>query len=121
MRSNLNHEEFNSFCFSLPSSTYVRQWRGKHVWKIGDKLFAIGAWLNHSPAWTFKVTQTSFEILKDRRGFRPAPYFASRGLSWIQYFSSTGVADGDFKLYLRNSYEIVRRGLGKKKIELGLN
>ncbi|MEH2623317.1 putative DNA-binding protein (MmcQ/YjbR family) [Bradyrhizobium sp. AZCC 1719] len=29
------------FCRALPANTYVVQSGGSHVWKIGDKVFAI--------------------------------------------------------------------------------
>ena len=35
---------FNAFCRTLPATTYVCQWGGSHVWKIGGKVFAIGSW-----------------------------------------------------------------------------
>ena len=38
------YEEFNNLCKSLPATTYVVQWGDSHVWKVGGKVFAIGAW-----------------------------------------------------------------------------
>ena len=39
----MTFEEFNAFCRSLPATTYVVQWGGSHVWKVGGKVFAIGS------------------------------------------------------------------------------
>ena len=50
------------------------------------------------------------------------PYFASRGMTWIQHYAQPGLSDAELKDYLRGSHRIVSRGLSKKKQrELGLN
>ena len=72
-------KEYNAFCKSLPATTYVVQWGGSHVWKVGGKVFAIGGWDDGGePHITFKVSPLAYEMLKDKRGLRPAPYLASR-------------------------------------------
>ena len=117
----MTYEEFNGFCRALPATTYVVQWGGSHVWKVGGKVFAIGGWQNDEPSFTFKVNDVAFEMLRDQPGLRPAPYLASRGLKWIQHFAKPGLSDGELKDYLRQSYVIVAMGLSKKKrAELGL-
>ena len=40
----MTYKEYNAFCKSLPATTYVMQWGGSHVWKVGGKVFAIGGW-----------------------------------------------------------------------------
>jgi predicted DNA-binding protein (MmcQ/YjbR family) len=117
----LTYDEYNAFCRALPATTYVMQWGGAHVWKVGGKVFAIGGWADGAPAYTFKVSDISFEILQDQPGLRPAPYLASRGMKWIQHHASPGLADAELKDYLRESHRIVALGLSKKKQrELGL-
>jgi predicted DNA-binding protein (MmcQ/YjbR family) len=115
------YKQFNAFCRALPATTYVVQWGGSHVWKVGGKVFAIGGRQNDEPSFTFKVSELSYEILKAQPGLRPAPYLASRGLTWIQHFERPGLSDEDLREYIRQSYVIVSKGLSKKKrIELGL-
>lgn len=80
----MTYDDFNAFCAVFPAATYVKQWGGSHVWKVGGKVYAIGGWADERPAFTFKVSQVAFEVLKDRPGLRPAPYLASRGMTWIQ-------------------------------------
>ena len=63
----------------MPATTHVVQWGGSHVWKVGGKVFAIGGWSEAEPRFTFKVSDVSFEVLKEQPGLRPAPYLASRG------------------------------------------
>lgn len=117
----MTHEEYNEFCGALPATSYVVQWGGSHVWKVGGKVFAIGGWHADEPSFTFKVSDIAFEMLGDRPGLRPAPYLASRGLKWIQHFAAPGLEDDALRDYIRASYSIVSRGLPKKKrIELGL-
>jgi predicted DNA-binding protein (MmcQ/YjbR family) len=117
----MTYDEFNKFCRALPATTYVVQWGGAHVWKVGGKVFAIGGWENEAASFTFKVTAIAYEILKEQPGLRPAPYLASRGMTWIQHFAEPGLPDGELKEYLRLSHEIVSRGLSKKKqTQLGL-
>jgi predicted DNA-binding protein (MmcQ/YjbR family) len=111
----VTYDEFNAFCEDLPATSYVMQWGGAHVWKVGGKVFAIGGWANDRPAFTFKTTELSFEVLSDQPGLRPAPYLASRGMKWIQHYDDPGLPDEDLKDYLRQSHRIVAGGLTKKK------
>ena len=114
-------DEFNDFCRALPATTYVVQWGGAHVWKVGGKVFVIGRWQQEEPSFSFKVSDISFEVLQEQPGLRPAPYLASRGLKWIQHFAKPGLSDDELKDYFRQSHAIVAMGLSKKKrIELGL-
>lgn len=118
----MTYDEYNDFCRGLPATTYVVQWGGSHVWKVGGKVFAIGGWGDGVPAFTFKTSDLSYEILKDQPGLRPAPYLASRGMKWIQHYAAPGLSDDDLKDYLRHSHRIVSLGLTKKKQrELDLN
>ncbi len=118
----MTDDAYNAFCKSLSATTYVMQWGGAHVWKVGGKVFAIGGWNDGKPAVTFKVSPLAFDILKDQPGLRPAPYLASRGMKWIQNYDKPGLKDRELKDYIRESHRIVSLGLTKKKQrELGLN
>lgn len=119
----MTYEEFNAYCGALPATSHVVQWGGSHVWKVGGKVFAIGGWDDgDEPHITFKVTDIGFEVLKDQDGLRPAPYLASRGMTWIQHYRKPGLNDEELKEYLRASHRLVSLGLTKKKQkELGLN
>jgi predicted DNA-binding protein (MmcQ/YjbR family) len=119
----MTYDEFNDFCRALPTASYVVQWGGSHVWKVGGKVFAIGGWGEADrPAFSFKTSEMNFHFLEDRLGYKPAPYLASRGMKWIQQYDSSVSEDDELKHYLRESYRIVSLGLTKKKQkELGLN
>ncbi len=117
----MTYDDYNRFCGALPASTRVVQWGGSHVWKVGGKVFAIGGWDEDLPAFTFKVSPLSFEMLKALPGLRPAPYLASRGMSWIQHYAAPGLGDDDLKTYIRESHRLVALGLSaRKRRELGL-
>jgi predicted DNA-binding protein (MmcQ/YjbR family) len=113
---------FNNFCASLPATTHVVQWGGSDVWKVGDRVFAIAGWSeSETMGITFKTSDIAYEMLKDQRGLRPAPYLASRGMKWIQHYAKPGLSDKDLRHYLAESHRIVALGLTQKKQrELGL-
>lgn len=118
---------FNRICAGLPATTNVVQWGGADVWKVGGKVFAIGGLgtggdARRRCAVTFKVTPLAFEILKEQPGLRPAPYLASRGMSWIQDYADPGLRDADLEAYIRESYRLVAAGLSRRKrAELGIS
>jgi predicted DNA-binding protein (MmcQ/YjbR family) len=118
----LTLREYNAFCGSLPAATFVEQWGGAQVWKIGGKVFAI-AWFEkgHEPGITFKVSDIGWEVLRDAPGCRPAPYMASRGLKWIQSYARPGLSKKEVKAYLTASYQVVADALpARSRKQLGL-
>ena len=115
-------DEYNTFCVSLPHANHVVQWGGAHVWKVASKVFAIGGWDDGAAlAVTFKCSPMSFEMLKSAPGLRPAPYLASRGMSWIQRTGGASMDDEALKDYLRESHRLAGMNLPKKmQAALGL-
>jgi predicted DNA-binding protein (MmcQ/YjbR family) len=115
-------EEYNSFCASLPHSAHVVQWGGAYVWKVGGKVFAIAGWNDGKIlAVTFKCSPMSFDLLKDQPGLGPAPYLASRGMSWIQRTSDESMDDATLRDYVQESWRLAGLNLPKKlRLELGL-
>jgi predicted DNA-binding protein (MmcQ/YjbR family) len=121
----MNLVAFNSYCDSLLHSFHVVQWGGVHVWKVGGakgKMFALAfPELQKQLAITFKVSVMSYDILKEQVGLRPAPYLASRGMTWIQRVSSETMDDGALRDYLRESHRLCGLALPKRvQVELGL-
>ncbi len=113
-------EACNAFCAGLPATSHVVQWGGSDVWKVAGKVFAIAGWgeQRHGEpghfAVSFKVSETMFEVLRDHPDCRPAPYLASRGMKWIQYWRGDAMADDELLDLLRDSHRIVASGLPKK-------
>ena len=118
----MTRSAFDAFCSSLPGAHSVVQWGGASVWKVGGKVFAIGGWSPSAEfAVTFKASPTSFAMLRDQPGVRPAPYLASRGLTWLQRTDARTLSDADLEAYLRESWRLVAARLPRKaRSELGL-
>jgi predicted DNA-binding protein (MmcQ/YjbR family) len=111
----MTREDYDAFCAGFPNATHVVQWGDASVWKIGGKVFAIGGWSNAPEfAVSFKCSETSFAILTALPGVRPAPYLASRGLSWVQRIDARSLSDRELEDYLRRSYTLVAAALPKK-------
>jgi predicted DNA-binding protein (MmcQ/YjbR family) len=129
----LTIDEYNAFCRALPATSHIVQWGGAHVWKVGGtvegrtvaKVFAI-AWddtgpreaIGHARARpgdellvTFKVSDLSYDLMRAQPGLRPAPYLASRGMTWIQRTDTRTLDDAGLKDYLAESHRIVAGGL----------
>jgi predicted DNA-binding protein (MmcQ/YjbR family) len=114
-------DDYDRFCAALPATSHVVQWGDAHVWKVGGKVFAVGRDDGEGLQVSFKVSPMSYEMLKDEAGLRPAPYLASRGMSWIQRFSDESMPDEVFCDYLRESHRLVAAGLTKRlRGQLGL-
>jgi predicted DNA-binding protein (MmcQ/YjbR family) len=111
----MTREDYDAFCKSLPHATHVVQWGDASVWKIGGKVFAIGGWSHGEHfAVSFKCSKTSFAILSELPGLRPAPYLASRGLLWMQRIDDGALDDAGLQAYLRQSYSLAAAGLPKR-------
>ena len=116
-------DEYHELCGSLAATSFVVQWGDAHVWKVGGKVFAMardGDEPDHIIV-TFKVDPDEYEFLARMPGLRPAPYLASRGLTWIQQFERPGLDDDDLTEQILESYRLVASGLSRKRrLELGI-
>jgi len=118
----MTSKQFNKYCASLPHTTHVVQWGGSDVWKVGGKVFAIGTSVEDYPGFTFKTSRADYAVLAAQPGMRPAPYLASRGMSWVQHYAPCDLKTKDLKELIRESHRIVSLGLTKKlQKQLGLN
>lgn len=107
-------EDYNAFCGSLPATSHVVQWGGAHVWKVGGKVFALArATEEDDVAVSFKCSDVAFRMLGDEPGLRPAPYLASRGLTWIQRVSTESMDDGALRDYLTEAHRLIGLKLSK--------
>lgn len=102
---------YKDFCYSLPATTHVVQWRGSQVWKVGGKAFVISRWGDIKYARvTFKVSELAYETPREQPGLRPAPNLGSRGMKWVQHYNEPGLSNDDLKSYLGELHLIVSRG-----------
>ena len=51
----MTYKEYNAFCRRLPATTYVVQWGGSHVWKVGGKVFAESEGPGHGSTFTVQL------------------------------------------------------------------
>lgn len=117
----MTRDQINAYCRALPRTTHVTQWGNQDVWKLGGKVFAVVGSGEDSATVSFKAGEIGFEVLQDMQGLQPAPYLASRGMKWIQWFGPGGLDDDGLKAELKKSYEMIAGALTKKKrAELGL-
>ena len=81
----------------------------------------MGWWDNgKNSGITFKASEIAYEVLRGQDGLRPAPYFASRGMKWIQHYAEPGLSVAELKGYLETSHYLASRNL-TKKVRLDLN
>jgi predicted DNA-binding protein (MmcQ/YjbR family) len=109
--------ELHRTCMALPHTFHVVQWGGVNVWKVGGptgKMFALG--FDEGPKGlfiTFKVSALSYDLMKEQEGLRPAPYLASRGMTWIQRTSKATLDDKGLKAYIKESHRLCAMALPK--------
>ena len=68
-------EAFDALCRSLPAATYVNQWGGSHVYKVGGKIFAIAGSLGQGEdvAFSFKASDMAYALLIEQGLARGQP------------------------------------------------
>ena len=107
---------FDAFCRKLPGSTFVVQWGGSHVHKIGGKVYAIGNFTGET-VYVFKATPLSFEVLIEQ-GLATRPRYLRRG-TWLR--AATAMPDAELRELLRQSYDVVVASLTvATRVSLGL-
>lgn len=110
---------FTKFVTTLPGVTRVDQWES-HVAKVGGKVFVL---LNinkeNKGSLSFKVTETSFQMMTSQGGVGQAPYFAKG--KWVAVKDVAGLSTKDLRAYIAQSHKLVAAGLTKKlRNELGI-
>jgi predicted DNA-binding protein (MmcQ/YjbR family) len=116
----VTYAEIEKFCLSLPGATRSIQWGSDHVFKVGDKMFAVmGSPETRPQTLSFKAGEVSFDILTKAKNIIPAPYLARA--KWVNLQKLNALNTKELKAYLTRAHQIVAGGLTKKKrTELGL-
>jgi len=109
----MSFEDFETFCLGLPAATLVVQWGGTHVYKVGDKVFAMAGLGSDAidGSYVFKTSELSFEILVETGVAVRAPYLPRGG--WLSLTSRDALPDPDLEAYLTQSHQLVASGLPK--------
>ncbi|HEY1836153.1 MAG TPA: MmcQ/YjbR family DNA-binding protein [Rhizomicrobium sp.] len=104
----------HKYLMSLAAVKQVVQWGDHYVYKVGDKVFAIGGAPDEKfSGLTFKTSEDSFEILMQQKGIERAPYL-TRG-NWVKLTKMSALTDKQLKAYLARSHAIIAATLTKKK------
>ena len=113
-------DDYNAFCASLPATNHVVQWGGAHVWKVGEKVFAIAGWSDTAGlAVTFKVSDIAFQVLTEDGRAKQAPYLARA--KWVHLEDPADWPDDELADHLKIAHGIIAAKLTKKaRAELGL-
>ena len=116
----MKYAEIEKFCLSLPGAKLSIQWGADHVYKVGDKMFAVLGPPDAKPhSMSLKTSDDSFAILTKDKNIIPAPYLARA--KWVQLTKLDALGAKELKAYLTRAHAIVAGGLTKKKrAELGL-
>ena len=117
----MRYAEIEKFCLSLKGAKLSIQWGSDHVYKVGDKMFAVMGPPETKPqTLSFKAAPDSFAILTRQKNIIPAPYLARA--QWVNLQRLDALSTKELKAYLERAHAIVASGLTKKKrAELGID
>ena len=113
--------DFRAACAALTAATYVNQWGGAHVYKVGGRIFAIAGFAGpgEAPAFAFKASEMAYQLLIEHGLARPAPYLARAG--WVRLVSRDALSDADLTAYIAQAHALVTARLTRAAREsLGL-
>ena len=111
-------EAFDAVCAGLPGARKDIQWGDDHVWKVGDRMFAVRGGAT-DPSFSFKASDIAFEVLTEAGPGKPAPYLARA--KWVWFERLSGQDDADVADWLATAHGLVAAKLTKKlRAELGL-
>lgn len=109
----MHHEQLRDLCLSLKGATEDIKWGNDLCFLVGEKMFCT-TWLGSAPFQaSFKVTDEEFEALTARPDIIPAAYLAR--YKWVHIKTATALSTTEWDSLIRQSYELVKAGLTKKK------
>ena len=111
----MNIAEFDAICGGLAGAEKVVQWGGRHVWKIGGRIFAIATPDGGGPVLpAFKASDMARPMLLERPGIAPAPYLARAG--WVCLTAARAMSDTDLAAYLGEAHRVIAgRAAGRRR------
>jgi predicted DNA-binding protein (MmcQ/YjbR family) len=115
----VNISQFDEICRRLPGTKMVIQWGESHVWKVGEKMFALGN-QDAAPFYVIKTTPLSYQILLEQGIAARAPYLP-RG-NWVRIDATSALEESDLKAYIATSHGLVAASLTRAmRHELGID
>jgi predicted DNA-binding protein (MmcQ/YjbR family) len=112
-------ETLRSVCLSFPAVTEDIKWGADLCFCVGEKMFCVTS-LEPPHTFSFKVSDSEFDELSQKPGFKPAPYLARA--KWVLVTDSSRLSKKDLKYYLQQSYEMIKAKIPKgQQKKLGLH
>ncbi|MEO6393761.1 MAG: MmcQ/YjbR family DNA-binding protein [Pyrinomonadaceae bacterium] len=111
----MNIEELRTYCLSFPAVTEDIKWGADLCFCVGEKMFCVTG-VDGGYGMTFKVRDDEFDELCETEFFQPAAYVGR--YKWVTFRSPEARAafsDKELKRYIKQSYELIRDKLPKKK------
>ena len=110
-------EAFDAACLALPGATLSIQWGDDHVFKVGDKMFAVRGAAGGS--FSFKASDVAFEVLTESGRGKPAPYLARA--KWVFFDDMAGQDAEEVADWLKTAHALIAAKLTRKtRAELGI-
>ncbi|ATC23949.1 MmcQ/YjbR family DNA-binding protein [Caulobacter vibrioides] len=111
-------EAFDKACLALPGATLSIQWGDNHVFKVGEKMFAVRAAAGDS--FSFKASDVAFEVLTESGRAKPAPYLARA--QWVWFADMAAEDEAEVAGWLASAHALVAAKLTRKtKAALGIS
>ncbi len=104
-------EWVRQYCTSLPGAGEDIKWGDNLCFLVGGKMFCVTS-LERPFSLTFKVPYEKFEELIASNDFKPARYLARA--KWVTLAPGARVGLKELKIFIRQSYDLVRSGLSLK-------
>lgn len=109
----MHHEQLHELCLSLKGATEDIKWGNDLCFLVGENMFCT-TWLGDGPFQaSFKVTPEEFEEFIAKPDIEPAAYLAR--YKWIHVKKASALSEKEWERLIRQSYELVKAGLTKKK------
>jgi len=95
-------EQLRDLCLSFPGATEGIKWEQYICFMVGEKLFCL---TNETGGVSIKTTVEDFELLLDREGIVPSPYFARNKWVTVKHFNALNRQE--WMNYVANCYDLV--------------
>lgn len=108
----MNHESIRDHCLSLPHATEIVRWGGHLLFKVGGRMFAIVDLDGRN--CSFKCTPEAYAELVEMPDILPASHNMWKQ-QWVTAETLDALPDREFRVFLTESYGLVRDRLSKKE------
>lgn len=108
----MDREKLREYCLSLPGATEDIKWENDLCFSVGGKMFCVTG-MEPDSGVSLKVCDSEFESLCETDDICPAPYVGR--YKWVAIRKYDRFKDDEWKLYVRQSYDLIASKLPKAK------